>query len=98
MPFLFYSGRLGTDELLAAWPEHKVVTKPADAGTLVAAVAALWSEKRTEWSRQSPNGALVGERRSRVSAMAGFPIRRAAELMVKARRKPVPKARKPTSL
>jgi DNA-binding response OmpR family regulator len=46
VPFLFYTGKLGTDELLAAWPGHKVVTKPADAKALVAAVAALWSEKR----------------------------------------------------
>jgi hypothetical protein len=45
VPFLFYTGKLGTDELLAAWPRHKVVTKPADAKMLVAAVAALWTEK-----------------------------------------------------
>jgi len=35
VPFLFYTGKLGTDELLAAWPGHKVVTKPADAKALV---------------------------------------------------------------
>jgi DNA-binding response OmpR family regulator len=64
VPFMFYTGKLGTDELLAAWPGYKVVTKPADAKMLVGAVAALLSEKRTE-------------RPGRASAMAGFLMRRA---------------------
>jgi DNA-binding response OmpR family regulator len=41
VPFLFYTGQLGTDELLAKWPGTTVVQKPADAKTLVAAVASL---------------------------------------------------------
>jgi len=86
VPFLFYTGKLDIDELLAAWPGYKVVTKPADAKTLISALAALLSEKRTE-------------RRGLASAMAGFLMRGAAELLVKMRRKePAPKGRKPTSL
>ena len=60
VPFLFYTGKLGTDELLAAWPEHKVVTKPADAKTLVAAVAALLSEKRERARRASVLARALG--------------------------------------
>jgi DNA-binding response OmpR family regulator len=86
VPLLFYTGKLDTDELLAAWPRYKVVTKPTDAKTLVGAVAALLNEKRTE-------------RPGRASAMAGFLMRWAAGLLVKMRLKePAPKGRKPTSL
>jgi DNA-binding response OmpR family regulator len=59
VPFLFYTGKLGTDELLAAWPGHKVVTKPADAKTLVAAVAALLSEKRERLGAPQCSPALL---------------------------------------
>jgi DNA-binding response OmpR family regulator len=41
VPFLFYTGQLGTDELLAKWPGKTVVQKPADGKILVAAVAGL---------------------------------------------------------
>jgi DNA-binding response OmpR family regulator len=41
VPFVFYTGHLGTDELLAKWPGSMVIQKPADAKTLVAAVASL---------------------------------------------------------
>jgi DNA-binding response OmpR family regulator len=41
VPFVFYTGQLETDALLAAWPGSKVVRKPADAKMVVAAVASL---------------------------------------------------------
>ena len=65
---------------------HNFMVDSADAKTLISALAALLSEKRSE-------------RRGLASAMAGFLMRRAAELLVKMRRKePAPKGRKPTSL
>ena len=41
VPFVFYTGQLRTDELLAKWPGSTVFTKPASAKTLVIAVAGL---------------------------------------------------------
>jgi len=41
VPFIFYTGQLGTDELLAEWPGRKVVQKPASASTLVGTIADL---------------------------------------------------------
>ena len=41
VPFVFYTGHLGTDELLAKWPGSTIIQKPADAKTLVAAAASL---------------------------------------------------------
>jgi DNA-binding response OmpR family regulator len=41
IPFIFYTGQLHTDEILAEWPGHEVVYKPAQPQTLVAAVAGL---------------------------------------------------------
>jgi DNA-binding NtrC family response regulator len=40
-PFVFYTGQLGSDPAIAEWPSHTVVAKPAQADTIVAAVADL---------------------------------------------------------
>jgi DNA-binding NtrC family response regulator len=41
IPFIFYTGQLQTDEILAERPDCEVVYKPAQPQTLVAAVASL---------------------------------------------------------
>ena len=40
-PFLFYTGQIGNDPALEEWRGCKIVSKPAQADTLVAAVADL---------------------------------------------------------
>lgn len=41
-PFVFYTGQLiGSDPVLAEWPDSKVVAKPAEARAIVSAVADL---------------------------------------------------------
>ena len=41
IPFLFYTGQIGTDPIRAQWPAALVVSKPASAQTLIAAVRRL---------------------------------------------------------
>lgn len=41
IPFIFYTGQVKTDPLLAEWPECTIVSKPAPPAAIVAAVAAL---------------------------------------------------------
>jgi DNA-binding response OmpR family regulator len=41
VPFLFYTGQSGNDPARAAWPDSKVLTKPALPISLLTAVAAL---------------------------------------------------------
>jgi DNA-binding NtrC family response regulator len=40
-PFIFYTGQVGSDPALAEWRDRTIIAKPAQARTLVAAVAAL---------------------------------------------------------
>jgi len=41
IPFMFYTGQVGDDPDLREWPRRQVLSKPAQAATIVAAVAAL---------------------------------------------------------
>jgi DNA-binding response OmpR family regulator len=41
VPFMFYTGQLGDDPDLREWPRRRVLSKPAQAETIVAAVAGL---------------------------------------------------------
>jgi DNA-binding response OmpR family regulator len=41
IPFVFYTGQTQTDPIRARWPMSKVISKPATADNLIAAVAAL---------------------------------------------------------
>jgi len=38
-PFIFYTGQVENDAILAQWPGSRVIVKPAPAGTIVSAVA-----------------------------------------------------------
>ncbi len=38
-PFVFYTGQVENDPALAEWSDRKIVAKPAQAGTIVAALA-----------------------------------------------------------
>ena len=40
-PFVFYTGQVGNDPAIAEWGDHAVVAKPAQAKTIVSAVAGL---------------------------------------------------------
>jgi DNA-binding response OmpR family regulator len=40
-PFLFYTGQVGNDRLMAEWPECKIIPKPAPPRAIVTAVANL---------------------------------------------------------
>ena len=40
VPFLFYTGQLDADPVLAEWSDHRLIHKPARSETIVAAVAA----------------------------------------------------------
>jgi DNA-binding NtrC family response regulator len=46
IPFLFYTGQIGYDPVLEAWPRSRVITKPAPARTIVAAVRDLLRKSR----------------------------------------------------
>ncbi|HUI20555.1 MAG TPA: response regulator [Methylocella sp.] len=41
IPFMFYTGQVDTDPIRRAWPDHKIVSKPANYRTILAAVAAM---------------------------------------------------------
>lgn len=38
IPFLFYTGQLETDPILAEWPDRKVISKPASRQVIVGAI------------------------------------------------------------
>jgi DNA-binding NtrC family response regulator len=40
-PFVFYTGQTGSDPALKQWQDRTIIAKPAQAKTIVAAVAAL---------------------------------------------------------
>src|SRR5262249_12853852 len=40
-PFVFYTGQVGNDPAIAEWRDHAIVEKPAQAKTIVSAVAGL---------------------------------------------------------
>jgi DNA-binding response OmpR family regulator len=44
IPFLFYTGQVGTDPIWQEWPAARVLSKPATPQVLVSAVAALLRE------------------------------------------------------
>jgi DNA-binding response OmpR family regulator len=44
IPFLFYTGQVGTDPIWQEWPAARVISKPAHPRVLVSAVAALLRE------------------------------------------------------
>jgi DNA-binding NtrC family response regulator len=46
IPFLFYTGQIGNDPVLEAWPRSRVITKPAPARTIIAAVRDLLRKSR----------------------------------------------------
>jgi DNA-binding NtrC family response regulator len=46
IPFLFYTGQIGNDPVLEAWPRSRVITKPAPARTIVSAVRDLLRKGR----------------------------------------------------
>jgi DNA-binding NtrC family response regulator len=46
IPFLFYTGQIGNDPVLEAWPRAKVITKPAPARTIISAVSDLLRKGR----------------------------------------------------
>ena len=46
IPFLFYTGQIGYDPVLEAWPRSRVITKPAPARTIIAAVRDLLRKSR----------------------------------------------------
>jgi len=39
IPFMFYTGQSRSDPVLAEWPEHRIVTKPAASASIVRALA-----------------------------------------------------------
>ena len=39
IPFIFYTGQVDTDPIRKKWPDHKIVSKPANSRTILAAVA-----------------------------------------------------------
>ncbi len=41
IPFMFYTGQIDTDPICKAWPDHKIVSKPANQRTILATVANL---------------------------------------------------------
>jgi len=40
-PFVFYTGQVGNDPAIAEWRDHAIVEKPAQAKTIVSAIAGL---------------------------------------------------------
>jgi DNA-binding response OmpR family regulator len=46
IPFVFYTGQVHTDPIRTRWPNSKVISKPATADNLIAAVASVMKEKR----------------------------------------------------
>jgi hypothetical protein len=40
-PFLFYTGQVGVDGMLDEWPKSKIIPKPAQPNTIVAAITGL---------------------------------------------------------
>src|SRR5438105_1666736 len=46
IPFVFYTGQTHTDPILTQWPNSKVLSKPATAANLIAAIAAVVKGKR----------------------------------------------------
>jgi DNA-binding NtrC family response regulator len=48
IPFLFYTGQIGNDPVLEAWPRSRVITKPARARTIISAVRDLLRKSRLE--------------------------------------------------
>ena len=46
IPFLFYTGQIGNDPALEAWPRCRVITKPAPAKVIVSAVRDLLRNTR----------------------------------------------------
>ena len=47
-PFLFYTGQIGNDPALEAWPRCRVITKPAPAKVIVSAVRDLLRNSRLQ--------------------------------------------------
>jgi DNA-binding response OmpR family regulator len=41
IPFVFYTGQVHTDPIRTQWPTSKVISKPATAGNLIAAIASV---------------------------------------------------------
>jgi len=41
IPFVFYTGQVGNDRMIAEWPGCKIVSKPAQSQVIVAAIAEL---------------------------------------------------------
>jgi DNA-binding response OmpR family regulator len=41
IPFVFYTGQVHTDPIRTRWPNSKVISKPATAANLIAAVASV---------------------------------------------------------
>jgi DNA-binding response OmpR family regulator len=41
IPFIFYSGQAANDPIRMEWPDHSVISKPADADRLLACLAVL---------------------------------------------------------
>ena len=48
IPFLFYTGQIGNDPALEAWPRCRVITKPAPAKVIVSAVRDLLRNSRLQ--------------------------------------------------
>jgi DNA-binding response OmpR family regulator len=53
IPFLFYTGQARSDLMLRAWPDARVVSKPASPSTLVAEVDAAIRRHRSRELQQS---------------------------------------------
>ncbi len=50
-PFVFYTGQVGSDPAIAEWRDHAIVAKPANAATIVSAVAGLLPPQGAEAPR-----------------------------------------------
>jgi DNA-binding response OmpR family regulator len=51
-PFLFYTGQVNNDPALAEWPDCRILSKPARANAIVAAVADMLRGNRDQRSAQ----------------------------------------------
>jgi DNA-binding NtrC family response regulator len=60
-PFLFYTGQIAGDRIMAEWPDRTIVSKPASSQRIVHAVAGLLTQQapcRAPAPRRAANGHL----------------------------------------
>lgn len=57
-PFMFYTRQIARDPTVAEWLDHKIIAKPADAATLVFAVAEMIGLRQTNVAQGTKDARL----------------------------------------